>query len=106
METEDATRPPRTDKPKPLGQILSEMGSSDEGGSSSTPAAEGSVEGTLREGLKLLSALVQQQGRALTVTKTRDGRIGIFGRASVDEKAECIGEGDTLAGAIREVTRV
>ena len=64
-----------------------------------------SVEGPLGWGFALLDRLVREEGQALTVSMTQNERIGIFERAGTDEEATCIGEGDTLAEAVRDTVR-
>lgn len=71
--------------------------------SPSSAVGESSVQGPLEDGFMLLNKIVREKGQALTISMATNGRIGIFELADEDEEAECIGEGDTLAEAIRDV---
>jgi hypothetical protein len=103
METGNITQLTGNGEQKLLGQILNEMHSEDEGSSPSSAVAESSVQGSLGDGFLLLNKMVRERGQALTISMTTNGRIGIFELADEDKEAECIGEGDTLAEAIRDV---
>jgi hypothetical protein len=103
MNTGDITQLTENDGQKPLGQLLNEMHSADEGSSPSSAVAESSVQGPLGDGFLLLNKMVREKGHALVISMTTNERIGIFELADEDENAECIGEGDTLAEAIRDV---
>jgi len=87
----------------PLGQLLSEMHSEEGSTSPSSAVAESSVQAPLGDGFLLLNKIVREKGHALVISMTTNERIGIFELADEDEEAECIGEGDTLAEAIRDV---
>lgn len=108
METGRITQLTERDQ-KPLGKLLSEMHSSDEDDSPSSAVEESSLQESLGKdfmllnAFTLLNALVREEGQALTVSMTTNERIGIFELADEDEVAMCIGEGDTLAEAIRDV---